>query len=64
MPIVVDARPKAEFAAWLKATAAEQKQAAAAPGAAPTAAAPVTPAATPTATAPASRAAAVGAGAP
>ena len=67
MPIVVDARPKAEFAAWLKATAAEQKQAAAAPGAATTAAAPVPPAATPTAGAPAtpaSRAAAAGAGAP
>jgi cytochrome c oxidase subunit II len=29
MPIVVDARSKADFAAWLKATAAEQKQAAA-----------------------------------
>jgi cytochrome c oxidase subunit II len=72
MPIVVDARPKAEFAAWLKATAAEQKQAAAAPGAAPTAAAPATPAvATPapaaatTPGAPASAAAAAaGAGAP
>jgi cytochrome c oxidase subunit 2 len=67
MPIVVDARPKAAFAAWLKATAAEQKQAAAAPGTAPTAAAPATPAAAPTAGAPAtpaSRAAAAGAGAP
>jgi cytochrome c oxidase subunit II len=30
MPIVVDARSKADYAAWLKATAAEQKQAAAA----------------------------------
>jgi cytochrome c oxidase subunit II len=57
MPIVVDARSKADFAAWLKATAAEQKQAAArhaAPeggGAAPTAPAPAaaTPAATPAA---------------
>jgi cytochrome c oxidase subunit II len=29
MPIVVDARPKAEFAAWLKQQAAQQKQAAA-----------------------------------
>jgi cytochrome c oxidase subunit 2 len=29
MPIVVDVRSKADFAAWLKATAAEQKQAAA-----------------------------------
>ena len=61
MPIVVDARPKAEFAAWLKATAAGQKQAAAAPGAAPTAATPVTPAAAPNDAAPASRAAAAGA---
>ena len=34
MPIVVDVRSKADFAAWLKAKAAEQKQAAA-PGAAP-----------------------------
>jgi cytochrome c oxidase subunit II len=33
MPIVVDARPKAEFAAWLKAKAAEQKQATATPAA-------------------------------
>jgi len=44
MPIVVDARSKADFAAWLKETAAEQKQAAtpapgpAAPGATPAAA--------------------------
>jgi cytochrome c oxidase subunit II len=37
MPIVVDARSKADFAAWLKQKAAEQKQAAAAPGAAPSA---------------------------
>jgi hypothetical protein len=29
MPIVVDARSKADFEAWLKQTAAEQKQAAA-----------------------------------
>jgi cytochrome c oxidase subunit II len=65
MPIVVDARPKAEFAAWLKAKAAEQKQAAAAPGAAPTAAPPATPAAAPTAAAPAAPASrAAGAGAP
>jgi cytochrome c oxidase subunit II len=43
MPIVVDARPKAEFEAWLKAKAAEQKQAAApaaAPAAPPTASTP------------------------
>jgi cytochrome c oxidase subunit II len=58
MPIVVDARSKADFAAWLKATAAEQKQAAArsappegagavsaAPAAAPAPAAPAAPAA-------------------
>jgi cytochrome c oxidase subunit II len=38
MPIVVDVRSKADFAAWLKATAAEQKQAAAqAPAATPAA---------------------------
>jgi cytochrome c oxidase subunit II len=43
MPIVVDVRSKAEFAAWLKAKAAEQKQAAA-PGSAPAAPAPATPA--------------------
>jgi len=47
MPIVVDARSKADFAAWLKATAAEQKQAAAR-SAAPSAA-PATPAGTPAA---------------
>jgi cytochrome c oxidase subunit 2 len=35
MPIVVDARSKADFAAWLKAKAAEQKQAAAPPAGAP-----------------------------
>jgi cytochrome c oxidase subunit 2 len=67
MPIVVDARPKTEFAAWLKAKAAEQKQAAAAPAAAPTAAAPATPAAAAPASAtpaPASATAAAGAGAP
>lgn len=40
MPIVVDVRSKADFDTWLKSTAAEQKQAAAAPAA---------PAATPTA---------------
>jgi cytochrome c oxidase subunit II len=40
MPIVVDVRSKEDFDAWLKATAAEQKQAAA----------PVPPAATPSAT--------------
>ena len=33
MPIVVDVRPKADFAAWLKAKAAQQKQAAAPAGA-------------------------------
>ena len=43
MPIVVDVRSKSEFAAWLKAKAAEQKQAAA-PGGAPEAPAPATPA--------------------
>jgi cytochrome c oxidase subunit 2 len=67
MPIVVDARPKTEFAAWLKAKAAEQKQAAAAPAAAPTAAAPATPGAAAPASAtpaPASATAAAGAGAP
>jgi len=42
MPIVVDVRPKAEFATWLKAKAAEQRQAAA-PGA-PAAPAPAPPA--------------------
>jgi cytochrome c oxidase subunit II len=46
MPIVVDARSKADFETWLKATAAEEKQAAAARPAAPTA-----PAAAPAATA-------------
>ena len=41
MPIVVDARSKADFAVWLKAKAAEQQPAAApAPGAAPAAPAP------------------------
>ena len=41
MPIVVDVRSKEDFAAWLKSTAAEQKQAAAPPASpAPTAAAP------------------------
>ena len=40
MPIVVDVRSKADFDAWLKSTAAEEKQAAA----------PAAPAATPTAT--------------
>jgi cytochrome c oxidase subunit 2 len=53
MPIVVDARSKADFAAWLKNTAAEQKKAAAAaPGAtavAPASAAPATAAADTTA---------------
>jgi cytochrome c oxidase subunit II len=45
MPIVVDARSKADFALWLKNTAAAQKQAAAAaPGATPVAPAPATPA--------------------
>jgi cytochrome c oxidase subunit 2 len=47
MPIVVDARPKAEFDAWLKSTAAEQKQAAPAQAtAAPAAPAPASAAAT------------------
>ena len=47
MPIVVDARSKADFATWLKAKAAEQKQAAAPAAAAPAAgaAAPAAPAA-------------------
>jgi cytochrome c oxidase subunit 2 len=39
MPIVVDVRSKADFAAWLKEKAAEQKQAAAAPAPAPSPAA-------------------------
>jgi cytochrome c oxidase subunit II len=44
MPIVVDARPKADFEAWLKQKAAEQKQAAApANAAAPAATATVAP---------------------
>ena len=43
MPIVVDVRSKSEFATWLKAKAAEQKQAAA-PGGTPEAPAPATPA--------------------
>ena len=43
MPIVVDVRSKADFAAWLKEKAAEQKQAAA--PAAPQAAAPAAPSA-------------------
>ncbi len=42
MPIVVDVRSKADFAAWLKDKAAQQKQAAAPP--APSATAPATPA--------------------
>jgi len=48
MPIVVDARSKADFAAWLKAKAAEQKQASAPAAAAPAAgaAAPAAPAGT------------------
>ena len=45
MPIVVDVRSKADFDAWLKSTAAEQKQAGA-PTAPPPAAAPGTPPAT------------------
>jgi cytochrome c oxidase subunit II len=55
MPIVVDVRSKADFAAWLKATAAEQKQAAAQHAApeggspAPAAPAAVTPSAAPAA---------------
>jgi cytochrome c oxidase subunit II len=53
MPIVVDARSKADFAAWLKATAAEQKQAAAKPAAeaGSASAAPAAPAAAPPAAA-------------
>jgi cytochrome c oxidase subunit II len=43
MPIVVDARPQAEFAAWLKATAAQQRQASAAPTPAASTAAPAAP---------------------
>jgi cytochrome c oxidase subunit II len=46
MPIVVDVRSKADFAAWLKATAAEQRQAAA-PAAPPAAAPEAAPAAAP-----------------
>jgi cytochrome c oxidase subunit 2 len=42
MPIVVDARSKEDFEAWLKQKAAEQKQAAAPAGTAPTAEAPAT----------------------
>jgi cytochrome c oxidase subunit II len=50
MPIVVDARSKADYAAWLKATAAEQKQAAAAKAApAEGTATPAAPAAPPAA---------------
>jgi cytochrome c oxidase subunit II len=45
MPIVVDARSKEDFAAWLKEKAAQQKQAAAPAAATPTASAP-TPATT------------------
>jgi cytochrome c oxidase subunit II len=53
MPIVVDARPKADFEAWLKEKAAQQKQAAAPASApAPATTATVAPAAAP-ATAPA-----------
>jgi cytochrome c oxidase subunit 2 len=52
MPIVVDARSKEEFQAWLKEKAAQQKEAAApATGVTPTASAP--PATTPIASAPA-----------
>ena len=40
MPIVVDARSKEDFQAWLKSMAAQQKQASAPAGATPTAAAP------------------------
>jgi cytochrome c oxidase subunit II len=56
MPIVVDVRSKADFAAWLKATAAEQRQAAApaAPAAAPPPSAPATAPAGATASATAS----------
>jgi len=42
MPIVVDIRSKEDFAAWLKAKAAEQKQAAAPPAAAPESPPPAT----------------------
>jgi cytochrome c oxidase subunit 2 len=60
MPIVVDARSKEDFAAWLKQKAAEQKEAAApsTPAATPAATAGDAPAAAPTAVA----AAAAGAG--
>jgi cytochrome c oxidase subunit II len=60
MPIVVDARSKEDFAAWLKQKAAEQKQAAAPaePGGSPAGTAGNAPAAAPTAVA----AAASGAG--
>jgi cytochrome c oxidase subunit 2 len=49
MPIVVDARPKADFEKWLKAAAAEQREASAAAPAAPEAAPAAAPAATPAA---------------
>jgi cytochrome c oxidase subunit 2 len=42
MPIVVDARSKAEFQAWLQEKAAQQKQAAAPGGTSPTASVPAT----------------------
>jgi cytochrome c oxidase subunit II len=47
MPIVVDARSKEDFAAWLKEKAEQQKQAAAPAAATPTANAPVTNASSP-----------------
>jgi len=52
MPIVVDARSKADFAVWLKAKAAEQA-AAPVPGAAPVTPAPAAPATTASLSAPA-----------
>jgi cytochrome c oxidase subunit 2 len=62
MPIVVDARSKEDFAAWLKQKAAEQKQAAA-PATAPTPGAPAGTAGGAPAAAPTAVAAASGAGA-
>ena len=54
MPIVVDVRSKADFDAWLKSTAAEQKQAAAPAATPPTATSPGAPPAPAAATAAAS----------
>jgi heme/copper-type cytochrome/quinol oxidase subunit 2 len=61
MPIVVDARSKEDFAAWLKEKAEQQKQAAAPAGSTPTASTPATnTTTTPTAAAPAALAANAG----